>query len=151
MAYTDVVTIAEAKQFLRVDDGFTADDDLIQLLINTAGEYVERHTNHILFPRDKTYVVVGGEKRVYDYPVTAVLDPADSGDYEVTNYETYDVYELSQESMTLTVGYSNTDDVPAGLKLEMLNIIDNMYQGNENEDDSDRIDRRLAKYKRHII
>ena len=151
MAFIDVVTLAEAKQFLRVDDGFTADDDLITMLINVAGEYVERHTNHRLYSRNKDYVVVGSEKRVYDYPITAVVDPADSGDYEVTNYETYDVYELSQESMTLTVGYALPADVPAGLKLEMLNIIDNLYQGNEDEDESDKIDRRLAKYKRHII
>ena len=150
MAYIDVVTLAEAKQFLRVDDGFTADDTLITLHINTAGEYVERHTNQMLYSRNKDYVVVDGEKRVYDTPITAVVDPASADDYEVAQYETYRVYSASQDTITLTVGY-DVADVPAGLKMEMLKIIDAKYHGNDEVGDFDEIDARLSKYKRHII
>lgn len=150
MAYIDVVSLAEAKQFLRVDDSFTADDTLITMLIDVSGEYIERHTNQMLYSRDKTYVVVDGEKRVFDHPITAVVDPASSSDYEVTDYETYKLYELSADSLTLTVGYE-VANVPAGLKLEMLNIIDNLYHGNDDEDKAMEIDTRLSKYKRFII
>ena len=148
MAYTDVVTLSEAKIFLRVDDAFTEDDALITLLIKSAGEYVERFTNHMLYSRSKVYTVVDGEKRIYDYPITAVTDPSD---YEVTSYETYKVYELSQDTLTLTVGYA-VADVPAGLKLAMLQIIDNSYHGNDDElEQSEKIYKELSKYKRHII
>ena len=150
MAYIDVVTLAEAKTFLRVDDGFTADDTLITLLINVAGEYIERYTNHMLYSRNKDYVVFDGEKRVYDTPITAVVDPASEDDYEVAQYETYRVYSVSQDTITLTVGY-DVADVPSGLKLEMLNLINDLYHGNEDVDNGDAIDKRLSKYKRHII
>ena len=151
MAYIDVVTLDEAKQFLRVDDGFTADDTLITLIISVAGEYVERHTNHLLFARNKDYVIFDGEKRVYDYPINSVVDPVSSDDYEVTQYETYRVYEASQDTITLNVGYALPADVPSGLKMEMLNLIDDLYHGNEGATDEEAIDKRLSKYKRHII
>ena len=51
MAFIDVVTLAEAKQYLRVDDSFTDDDTLITLLINVSGDYLEKFTNHLLYAR----------------------------------------------------------------------------------------------------
>lgn len=150
MAYIDVVTLAEAKQFLRVDDGFTADDTLITMIINVAGEYVERHTNHMLYSRNKDYKLFDGEKRVYDYPITAVVTPASSTDYEVTEYETYNYYTAS-EDLTLTVGYALASDVPAGLKLAMLQLIDNMYHGNNEPENEEQIWKDISKYKRFIV
>ena len=67
MAFTDVVTLAEAKSYLRVDDGFTEDDSLITLLINVAGDYLEKYTNHLLYARDKTYQFWDGCVRLRKY------------------------------------------------------------------------------------
>lgn len=150
MAYTDVVSLAEAKQFLRLDSGFTADDDLITLIIGAAGEYIELVTNHILFSRSKEYPVIGGEIRIYDHPITAVTDPSSADDYEVTEYRTYNVYELSEDSITITVGYG-TDAFPSALKIEMLNMIDNLYHGNDGDNEESKIYQRISKFKRFII
>ena len=149
MAYTDVVTLAEAKQFLRVDDGFTADDTLITLHINTAGEYVERHTNHMLYVREKTYKFFDMEKRVHDYPINSIVAPLED-EMDVTEFSLYTLYGSSEEDLILNVGY-DVADVPAGLKMEMLEFVNAKYHGNDEPGDFEAIDRRLAKYKRHII
>jgi hypothetical protein len=151
MAYTDVVSLAEAKQFLRVDDGFTADDALITLLINTAGEYVERHTNHILYAREKTYKFYDGEKRVYDYPINSVTSPAEA-DMEVTELSLYTLYEYSSGDLVLNVGYAS--GVPSGLKIIMLELIDSMYKGNDDSGISninDGLYTRMAEYRRFTL
>ena len=132
MAFIDVVTLAEAKQYLRVDDGFTADDTIITLLINVAGDYVERHTNHRLYAREKTYKFFDGDVRVYDYPINSVTSPSED-DMEVTEMSLYTLYEYSSGDLVLNVGYADPADVPAMLKMKMMEVIDAMYNGNENE------------------
>jgi hypothetical protein len=90
------------------------------------------------------------EKRVYDHPITAAVDPV-VADMTVTEYTTYTTYELSQDTLELTIGYALPADVPAGLKLAMMMIVDNMYQSRESEYDTERIDEQLRKYKRFLI
>ena len=127
MAFIDVVTLVEAKEYLRVDDGFTSDDSLITLLINVAGDYIERYTNHLLYARDKTYQFYDGGVRVYDYPINSQVS-ADTVESEVLSLYTF--YEGDDE-VTLNVGYA-VADVPPMLKVKMLEVIDAMYNGNDN-------------------
>ena len=128
MAFIDVLTLAEAKQYLRVDDSFTADDSLITLLINVAGDYIEKHTNHLLYVREKTYKLFDGCVRVYDYPINSVTSPTDVGSDELSLYT---LYEYSSGDLVLNVGY-DVADVPPMLKAKMFEVIDAMYNGNEN-------------------
>ena len=153
MAYIDVVSLAEAKQFLRVDDGFTADDSLITMCINVAGDYVERHTNHLLFSREKTYKFFDNKKRVYDYPINSITSPAEA-DMEITEYSLYTLYESTSEDLVLNVGYDDPADVPAMLKLKMLEIIDAMYPGNDNSaitNISDDLFESISEYRRFTL
>jgi hypothetical protein len=129
MAFIDVVTLAEAKQYLRVDDGFTADDTLITLVINLAGELIEKNTNHMLYARAKTYKFYNGYVRVYDYPINSLTSPTD---VESEVMSLYTLYEYSSGDLVLNVGY-DVADVPAMLKLKMLEIIDATYNGNDKE------------------
>ena len=76
MSYLSIISLAEAKNYLRVDDTLTADDDQITNMINSALKYVEDWTNIILYAREKSYIVVGGSKRVYDYPINSVIKPS---------------------------------------------------------------------------
>jgi len=131
MAFIDVVSLAEAKQYLRVDDGFTADDSLITMLINLAGNDVERFTNHLLFAREKTYKFFDGEKRVYDYPINSVTSPVED-DMDITELSLYSLYCYSSGDLVLNVGYADPADVPPMLKIKMLEIVDGMYNGNDN-------------------
>lgn len=150
MAYIDVVSLAEAKQYLRVDDGFTADDSLITLLIDAAGSYVERHTNHLLFAREKTYKFYDGCVRVYDYPINSVTSPTDVESEELSLYT---LYEYSSGDLVLNVGY-DVADVPPMLKIKMMEVIDAMYNGNDNESVTNFTDdfyQSIAHYRRFTL
>ena len=132
MAFIDVVTLAEAKLYLRVDDGFTADDSLITILINAAGNIIEAHTNHLLYARAKTYKFYDGYVRVYDYPINSVTSP-DETDMDVEELSLYTLYQYSSGDLVLNVGYTLPTDVPPMLKIKMLEVIDALYNGNDTE------------------
>ena len=132
MAFIDVVTLAEAKLYLRVDDGFTADDSLITILINAAGNIIEAHTNHLLYSRAKTYKFYDGYVRVYDYPINSVTSP-DETDIDVEELSLYTLYQYSSGDLVLNVGYTLPTDVPPMLKIKMLEVIDALYNGNDTE------------------
>jgi len=132
MAFIDVVTLAEAKSYLRVDDGFTADDSLITILINAAGNIIEAHTNHLLYSRAKTYKFYDGYVRVYDYPINSVTSP-DETDMDVEELSLYTLYQYSSGDLVLNVGYTLPTDVPPMLKIKMLEVIDALYNGNDTE------------------
>jgi len=153
MAYTDVISLAEAKQFLRVDDGYTADDTLITMIIKLAGEQIERHTNHLLYARAKTYKFFDGCKRVYDYPINSITSPAEA-DMTITEYSLYTLYESSEEDLVLNVGYADPADVPAMLKVKMLEIVDSLYPGNDDSaitNVSDDLYESISEFRRFTI
>ena len=150
MAFIDVVTLTEAKSYLRVDDGFTADDSLITLLIDAAGDKIEKYTNHLLYSREKTYLFYDGCVRVYDYPINSQVS-TDEVESEVLSL--YTLYQGDDE-ITLNVGYGLPSSVPAMLKVKMLEVIDAMYNGNENASvtniNSDLFES-ISQYKRFLL
>jgi hypothetical protein len=148
MAFIDVVTLAEAKSYLRVDDGFTADDSLITTLINAAGSIIEQHTNHLLFSRDKTYQYFDGILRVYDYPINT--------DISALDYDERSLYTIfdGDDSLDLNVGYADPADVPSILKVKMLEVVDALYNGNENEsvtNFNDSLFKSLGQFRRFVV
>ena len=150
MAFIDVVTLAEAKAWLRVDDGFTTDDALITSLINASGSIIELHTNHLLYAREKTYKFFDGEKRVYDYPINSVTSPTDVDSDERSLYTWY---VSSSDDLVLNVGY-DVADVPPLLKIKMLEIVDAMYNGNDNEsvtEFNEALYKSISQYRRFTI
>ena len=73
MAYIDLITLAEAKNFLRIDDTLTEDDNYITRLISSAFSWIEKRTNVMVYARDKNFDVTDGEARIYDYPINTDL------------------------------------------------------------------------------
>ena len=131
MAYTDVITLADAKLYLRIDDTLTDDDAQITRMISSALSYVEKWTNVLVYARNKDYLIVDGIIRVYDYPINSVVSP-DEADMTITRKTLYTIYEYNTDTdLTLNVGYANPDDVPQELKDVALEIIDNMYYRND--------------------
>jgi len=131
MAYIDIITLAEAKNYLRIDDTLTDDDAQITRMINAALAYIENCTNIMLFARDKTYTMVDGFVRVYDYPINA--DAPDPADVEVEIKTSYVNYSFGSDTidLVLNVGFDDPDDVPAQLKEVAFEIIDLMYYEHE--------------------
>ena len=117
MAYTDVITLADAKLYLRIDDTLTDDDAQITRMISSALSYVEKWTNVLVYARNKDYLIVDGIIRVYDYPINSVVSP-DEADMTITRKTLYTIY-------------VDPDDVPQELKDVALEIIDNMYYRND--------------------
>jgi hypothetical protein len=76
MAYIDVITLAQAKLYLRVDDTLTEDDTQITNMINSALRYIEVYSGHLMFDRAKTYRMIDGYVRIYEYPINSVISPA---------------------------------------------------------------------------
>jgi hypothetical protein len=151
MAYIDVITLADAKLYLRVDDTLTEDDAQITRMINAALSYVENYTNHIVFARDKEFRLIDGCVRVYDYPINSEV----TADLISENKTLYTNYTLgsTNDLISLNVGYAS--DVPDELIEAAYEIIDIYYYGKESgktmADLSPMSRQGLDQYKRFIL
>lgn len=140
-----VITLAECKVFLRVDEDLTSDDGLITALIDSATEYAERYTNRYFVER----TVVGKFdclelSRFEMYPfiqirrspfssLTSLTLTTESGDEAITEYTikekqgfsrilftgtlpTPDINTAYPVTATFKAGYGGRDDVPEQLR-----------------------------------
>lgn len=129
MAYLDVLSLAEAKNYLRLDDDLTEDDGLVTSMITAAFQFIEKRTSHILFARDVTYYVEPCGLDVYDYPINSVVSPVDYVDCRFAGRTRYSLNEGGD--MVLNVGYATPAEVPEVFKQVALQIIDYWYYQNE--------------------
>jgi hypothetical protein len=155
MAYIDVITLAEAKTYLRIDDTLTEDDTQITRMINASLSYIERYTNVYVFARDKEFVVVNNCIRVYADPINTLVDPTDAESEIKTLYTTYTTG-VDEDVLTLNVGHTLPADVPDELKEIALEMIDLMYYEHETgksftKDISSLSREILNSYKRFIV
>lgn len=132
MNYLDIISLGEAKNHLRVDDDLTADDAAISRMIQSALVYIESWTNLLLIDRAKTYKLVDGFVRVFDYPINSITSPdEDDMTIEVRNLHTSYSYGIETTDLVLNVGYSDLDDIPTGLIDVGLELIDLFYYSKE--------------------
>lgn len=129
MAYTDVITLERAKNYLRIDADLTEDDNEITSMINAALRFVEKRTNHIMYPRNQTYRG-NCQVKVWDYPINATV-PA-TPELFVCHFATYDVWPC-EKTVTLNVGYLTPDLVPDDLIQAALQMIKVWYYESEKQ------------------
>jgi len=143
MAYTDIISLSDAKDYLGVDD--TSRDVEINRMIGSALRYVEEHSHHILFARSKTYRLSGRDSvRVYDYPINSVTkgidkDGADVAltfetNYDVAEYRGYiDYYGIDSDavSLVLNVGYTDPTEIPESLIEAGYMVLEHLYNQKE--------------------
>lgn len=128
MTYLDVISLASAKTYLRVDDTLTEDDATISRMINGAIAFIERATNVLFYDRQVTYLVDENYcVYVYDGPINSVVDPTSANDYDVENKDLYRIYTLKNNGteIKLNVGHSSTDNIPPDLlqlAYELINL-----------------------------
>lgn len=128
MAYLDVITLARAKNYLRIDSDLTEDDAEITCMINAALRYVEMRTNHLVYARDAVY---NGpcQVKVYDYPINAIVtDPAP---WNLTR-TMYTIFP-DAKTVNLNVGYVTADLVPDIFIQSALQIIKIWYYESEKQ------------------
>tara|TARA_R110000803_G_scaffold63443_2_gene124116 strand:- start:991 stop:1464 length:474 start_codon:yes stop_codon:yes gene_type:complete len=132
MAFIDVITLAQAKEYLRVDDDLTEDNASITIMINTALKYVEDYTNVLVYARNVNYRFINGCKNVYTYPINSAVSPV-LADMTVKNYTLYTSYSYGSDNtvLTLNVGHLLPADVPDDLRSVALEMIDLLYYEHE--------------------
>lgn len=119
--YTDVISLEQAKLYLRIDDGQTVTDDEITQMINSSLSFIEKRTNHIFKTRDKVYYkdcALVQQVKVYDYPI----DNSET-DLDIVYRQLYAIVPTVDDMVTLTIGYTSVDDIPSELIDAALQII----------------------------
>ena len=130
MSYLNVITLQEAKDYLRIDDTLTEDDARITSMIKASLRYIERQTNVILYARDQEYLFTDYCVRVYDYPINTIISPTD---LDVKEKELYTIYSVNKSDvkLNLNIGYVNSDDVPNEIIEIALEYLKYMYYDSE--------------------
>lgn len=127
MSYLTIITLDQAKLYLRIDEDQTATDNEIIAMINGAFSFIEKRTNHIMFPRVKTYY---GEHNinVYDFPINDPL-PVDNIRLKYSNYSRFTL----MDEITLNVGYQDALKVPEELRQAALQMLKVWYFESEKQ------------------
>jgi hypothetical protein len=121
MAYLDIISLQEAKDYLRVDEDFTEDDGQITLMIETALEHIEQITRVILFARESTYIKnEDGTARVYDAPINSITSPTD---VLRVDKGLYSLFTYDGDEIVLNVGYVDAANVPSWVQIIGLELI----------------------------
>lgn len=133
-SYTDIISLEQAKNYLRIDDGMTADDQFITSMIKASLQWIEQYTNHITVAHTKTiypsnsngsclpYVYV-----IYDYPVISIT----ATDYTEKKYATYRKVYSDAEEIEVALGYASLDLVPEALIQAAYAILQVWYYNSE--------------------
>lgn len=127
--YTDVISLEQAKLYLKIDDGQTITDDEITGMINSALSFIEKRTNHIFKTRDKVYYkdcALVQQVKVYDYPI---IPPSPAID--IIYRPLYAIVPTVENVVTLTTGYTDVDDIPAELIDSALQLINFWFYNSE--------------------
>ncbi len=158
--YENILSLEDAKRYLRLDSDFTEDDSDIEIMIEAAFDFISKHTNYIFSPRDKTYDAViynhgwyGCEPiSIYDYPINTT----DFGD-KVPLYFSGFIRFTGTEKITLNVGFASKDDdnFPTPLIMcakQMISVY--YYQAEKNVDNTllpPNVMESINTYRRFII
>lgn len=135
MSYLNIISLAQAKTYLRVDSDLTDDDDSITAMIEAALSAVEDETQHIAYARSKTYLFQEGCVRVYDTPINSVTSPTTVESEVKPTYTLYERTNSDDTELVLNVGYATASDFPEVLRQYALYLIELYYydsKGGEN-------------------
>lgn len=127
--YTDVISLEQAKLYLKIDDGQTITDDEITGMINSALSFIEKRTNHIFKTREKVYFkdcALVQQVKVYDYPIDNTETELD-----IEYRPLYAIVPTVNNMVTLTTGYTSVEDIPSELIDSALQLINFWFYNSE--------------------
>lgn len=134
-SYLDLISVARAKVYLRIDDGMNEDDYEIESMIKGAFQFIERYTNHLFGARDKSQYV---PPKIYDYPINSIspIPEDDWNNYYQRNMDKYCEDYPVPVLTTYNAGYINVEDVPQDFIQSALQIIKVWYYEAEKQENS---------------
>lgn len=127
--YLDVISLDQAKIYLKIDSGQNETDAEIKQMIGSALSYIEKRTNHIFMDREKVYYkdcALVQRVKVYDYPIKEA--PAGT---EYTN--TFAFVPTVNNFVTLELGYDEVEDIPVELIDAALQLINFWFYNSETQ------------------
>jgi hypothetical protein len=127
--YTDVISLEQAKLYLKIDEGQNVTDDEITGMINSALSFIEKRTNHIFKTRDKVYFkdcALVQQVKVYDYPI----DNTET-EFDIIYRPLYAIVPTVNNTVTLTTGYTSVEDIPSELIDSALQLINFWFYNSE--------------------
>lgn len=138
---TEPITLAEAKTYLKVD--YPDEDTLISMLISGVREQVEAFTGLGIVARTVEYFNDEiPDEIVLPYPDHASITEVKINDVVSTSYKKTGLSQLivypestylsGENQQGIYIKYVTSGSCPAGLKLEMLKIIDEKYRNRGN-------------------
>lgn len=132
MSYLTVIPLTDAKNYLRIDDTLTEDDNQITRMINASLSFIENWTQNYVYARAKTYRMINGCVKVYDYPINSITSPDedDMNNEEMTLYKNFS-YGSDNSDMVLNIGHTLPASVPDELIEVAYEIIDILYHGSK--------------------
>ncbi|MHA7823687.1 head-tail connector protein [Chryseobacterium arthrosphaerae] len=120
--YDHILSVIDTKRYLRIEPDFTDDDQDLERMIASAFGYIEKQTNHIFRPQDKTYYKsYSNHINVYDHPVNTTTYPDNALPHLYPGFIRF----CSRDSITLNVGYTSKDNAPSELidcALQMIKV-----------------------------
>lgn len=134
--YTDIISLARAKNYLRVDDTLTEDDVDITSMIKASFLFIERYTNHLFGARELTQYV---PPKIYNYPINSILGVEEE---DLTHYYQRNMDKFCEDNLyntpspvltTYNAGYINVEDVPEDFIQAALQIIKVWYFESQNQ------------------
>ena len=132
MSYLSVLPLADAKNYLRIDDTLSEDDNRITSMIKASLSMIERRTNILVYARSKNFLFQDYCVKVYDYPINDLITPADATEIEMELYSIFETDNSDNKVLTLNVGYETPSDVPAEIIEFALEYIKYLYYDAEN-------------------
>lgn len=130
-AYTEVISLDQAKNYLRIDSGMNEDDAFITQCINAAFAWIEKHTNHIIKGGVKTYYKDNANGcnvfTIYDYPIESIENTT----YSASIRQLRTVVSTQDETVTATMGYNDPSEVPAPIIQAAYEIIQSWYYNSD--------------------
>ena len=117
-SYLDVISLEQAKLYLKIDTLQTETDAEITNMINSSLSFIEKRTGHVFKTKSKTYYscALVNSVIVYDYPI--VTPPANTQLRQLNA-----IVPTVNGSVTLTLGYDALEDIPSELIDAALQLI----------------------------
>jgi len=140
----NVVSLAQAKLWLKIDPDYDDDDTIIESLIKSAVNQIEKFTLQILYYRVITArTSVHGEYKIYEYPLISVESVIDADTDSVVFEETVtDWYtnvissQTNRQTVTFIAGYGWTYDggteVPDDIITAIKEYVTYLYENRDN-------------------
>lgn len=131
--YIDIISLAQAKLYLKIDALQTETDAEITSMINSSLSFIEKRTGHIFKTRNKTYYscALVNSVIVYDYPIDNDITL-----YDIQYRQTNAIVPTVNGSVILTLGYSDIDDIPNELIDAALQLIKVWFYESETQSNS---------------